>query len=76
MVRDERQREAHSGFFMEIITLTCYNIWTIRNDAIFGGILVWYLRCLEIFRRSFGELLWRVKKKYFPAIELWLEQVV
>jgi hypothetical protein len=32
--------------------------------------------CIEIFRLHFKQLLWRAKKKYFPAIELWLEQLV
>jgi hypothetical protein len=33
-------------------------------------------RCLDIFKRVFGQLLWRAKKKYFPLIESWLEQIV
>lgn len=31
---------------------------------------------LEIFKSNFRQLLWRDKKKYFLAIDSWLEQVV
>jgi hypothetical protein len=34
------------------------------------------MRRFEIFKSIFGQLLWRAKRKYFPAIESWLEQVV
>jgi hypothetical protein len=63
-------------FFMEVIILLCWSIWTIRNDFIFRGIEVDCLRCLQLFRVFFGQLLWRAKKKYFPDIELWLELAV
>ena len=62
------------NFFMEIIIIMCWTIWTVRNDVIFRGIPPSSLRGLEIFRNIFKQLLWRTKKKYFPAIELWLEQ--
>jgi hypothetical protein len=64
------------SFFMEIIIVMCWSIWTIRNDAIFRGIPASSMRWLEIFESIFGLLLWRANKKYFPAIESWLEQVV
>lgn len=61
------------SFFMEVIIIMCWSIWTIRNDVIFRGMPACVQRYLDIFRRTFGFLLWRAKKKYFPAIELWLE---
>jgi len=54
------------NFFMEIIIIMCWSIWTVRNDAIFTGIPPSSLRGLEIFRNIFKQ----------PPIELWLEQVV
>ena len=63
-------------FFMEIIIVMSWSIWAIRNDVILRGIPASSLRCSQIFKHTFGLLLWRVKKKYFPSIELWLEQVV
>lgn len=65
-----------SRFFMEIIIIMCWSIWTIKNDTIFRGIPVSSLGGLEIFKSIFRQLLWRAKKKYFPAIESWLEQLV
>lgn len=68
--------QLNCSFYMEIIILLCWSIWTVRNDLIFRGIPSCCLRGLEIFKLFFKQLLWRAKKKYFPAIELWLEQVV
>jgi hypothetical protein len=63
-------------FFIEIIIIMSWCIWSIRNDAIFRSIGESSQRCLEMFRSVFGLLLWRAKKKYFPQIEIWLEQLV
>lgn len=63
-------------FFMEIIIIMCWSIWTVRNDFIFRNIPAGCIRCVEIFKRIFKLLLWRAKKKYFPDIELWLEHSV
>lgn len=64
------------AFFMEIIILMCWSIWAVRNDVIFKGLEVSALRCLFIFKNLFKLLLWRAKQAYFPAINLWLEQVM
>jgi hypothetical protein len=64
------------AFFMEVIIVMSWSIWTLRNDVIFRGIPASTLRGAEIFKDIFGLLLWRAKKKYFPAISSWLEQVV
>ena len=59
-------------FFMEMIVIMSWSIWTIRNDAVFRGVEENSQRCLDIFKKVFGLLLWRVKK-YFPLIESWIE---
>jgi hypothetical protein len=64
------------AFFMEVIIVMSWSIWTLRNNVIFRGIPASTLRGAEIFKDIFGLLLWRAKKKYFPAISSWLEQVV
>jgi hypothetical protein len=64
------------SFFTEIIIIMSWSIWAIRNDVIFRGIPVSSMRCLDEFKSTFGMLLRRTKKKYFPAIESWIEQVV
>jgi hypothetical protein len=48
----------------------------LRTDEISTQQAVDCFSCIEIFRLHFKQLLWRAKKKYFPAIELWLEQLV
>jgi hypothetical protein len=63
-------------FFMEILIIMSWSTWTIRNDAIFRGIQKSSQKCLEVFKQVFGLLLWCTKRKYFPAIELWLEHIV
>jgi hypothetical protein len=67
--------QIHRKFLMEVIIIMYWDIWTVRNDTIFRGILVSSLRCLEIFKSTFRQLIWRAKK-YFPTIESWLEQIV
>ncbi|OQU84613.1 hypothetical protein SORBI_3004G087750 [Sorghum bicolor] len=64
------------SFFMEVIILLCRSIWISRNDVIFRGISVNCFSCIKIFRYHVKQLLWKVKKKYFPRIESWLEQLV
>ena len=61
---------------MEIIIIMCWCIWGLRNDFIFRGIQVNSLRGLTGFKEIFRQLLWRAKKKYFPAIELWIDHLV
>jgi len=63
-------------FFMEVIILMCWSIWIVRNDLIFRGIPPDCLRCLHLFIGFFEQLLWRARRKYFPSIEQWLDQVV
>jgi len=63
--------QINTSFFMEIIIIICWSIRTVRNDIIFGGIPTSSMRCLEIFKSIFRQLLWRAKK-YFPTIESWL----
>jgi hypothetical protein len=60
---------------MEIIIIMCWCIWIIRNHTIFRGIPTRCLRGLDLFKLIFRELLWRAKK-YFLAIESWLEHAV
>lgn len=73
---EDFRRQLNVSFFMEVIIVMSWSIWTIRNDAIFRGIPPSTFRCSEIFRFTFSHLLWRAKKKYFPAIEVWLQQVM
>ena len=73
---DQFNQQLNMPFFMEIIIVMSWSIWAIRNDVILRGIPASSLRCSQIFKHTFSLLQWRAKKKYFPSIELWLEQVV
>jgi len=75
-VFEDFKRQLVVPFFMEIIIIMSWSIWTLRNDVIFRGIPASSLRGLEIFKDNFGKLLWRAKKKYFPFIEAWLQQLL
>jgi hypothetical protein len=63
-------------FFMEIIVIMCWSIWSARNDAVFRGVQPSCLRSLEFFKSTFRQFLWRARKFYFPAFELRLEHLV
>jgi hypothetical protein len=63
-------------FFMEIIIIMCWSIWTVRNNLIFRGDEASTQQCKHIFRSIFDLVTLRAKKKYFPQISLWLEQLV
>jgi hypothetical protein len=67
------KEQINKKFFMEIIIIMCWCIWSARNDMIIRGIRPSCLRSLELFKGVFKLLLWRVKRKYFPSIKLWIE---
>jgi hypothetical protein len=73
---EDFRRQLGVPFFMEIIIIMGWSIWTLRNDVIFKGIPASSLRGMEIFKFNFRQLLWRAKKKYFPHIVSWPEQFV
>jgi hypothetical protein len=66
-------QQLNVAFYMEIIIIMCWSIWISRNDLIFRGRQVDCFYCLDFFKQHFRLLLWRAKKKFFPAIEQWLE---
>ena len=73
---EEIRQQLNVKFFMEIVIISCWSMWSIRNDLIFRQIPPSLFRCLSIFKDTFGLLLLRAKRRYFPQIELWLEQLV
>ena len=62
-------------FYMEIIVLMCWSIWTQRNNWLFNGIDPTVDNCKDYFKTEFAMLLHRAKPTYFPAIEVWLNVV-
>jgi hypothetical protein len=67
--------QLNAPFFMEIVIIMCWSIWTVRNNWIFRGEEASTQQCKHIFISIFG-LVRLCAKKYFPQISLWLEQLV
>ena len=75
-ILDSFRRQLNVQFFMEIIILLCWSIWMSRNNLIFRNEEATKDKCKAIFRNLFGLVILRAKKKYFPEISLWLEQLL
>ncbi|TVU40431.1 hypothetical protein EJB05_13896, partial [Eragrostis curvula] len=69
------KRSLNVPFHMEIVTLMSWCIWTSRNDWLFSDIDPTVEDCKRKFVREFKLLLHRAKKKYFPQIEEWLQNL-
>jgi len=69
------KRSLHVSFYMEVIILMSWNIWTQRNNWLFNEVYPSVQRCKNNFKKDFSMLIHRAKKKYFPRIELWLQQI-
>lgn len=63
-------------FFMEIIILMCWVIWICRNNLIFNNSVPTVQSCKAIFKLEFSSMLWHAKRKYFPQIEEWIQNLV
>jgi hypothetical protein len=59
-------------FFMEIIILMAWSIWTTRNDWIFSELDPSVERCRDKFIREFSLLLLRTKPTSITALQSWL----
>jgi hypothetical protein len=55
-------------FFMELIMLTSWSIWTIRNDFIFKGIPPSLYRCRHKFKKELSLLMHKAKKKSYIGL--------
>jgi hypothetical protein len=69
------RRQLGVPFFMEIIILMTWGIWTARNYWIFNDIDPSVHRCKEKFISEFSLLKYRVKPDYFQAMEAWLNSL-
>jgi hypothetical protein len=63
-------------FFMEIIVILSWSIWTVRNNLIFNGVAASAENCRTLYKSTFGLVIHHAKKKYFPAIEEWLDHLL
>lgn len=53
-------------FFMKIIILMCWSIWSVRNDVIFRGLRASSLHCLDIFKNFLATLV-ESQEKLLPC---------
>jgi hypothetical protein len=75
-VLEDFKSQLNLPFFMEIVIIMCWSIWKVRNDLIFRGEAVSLEKCKAVFKKCFGLVILRAKKRYLPTISLWLELLV
>jgi hypothetical protein len=59
-------------FFMEIIMLISWSLWTIRNDFIFKGITPSLYRCKYKFKEEMALLVHKAKRKSYVGLKAWV----
>jgi hypothetical protein len=69
-------RQIAASFFMEVITLMSWSIWTSRNNISFKNEAFSIQGTKQCFIREFALVIHRAKRKYFPYIVQWLEAQV
>jgi hypothetical protein len=70
------RRQLQIPFFMEIIILMSWTIWQMRNGLIFNNKPPSLLEAKRAFKTEFALLLHRAKRRYFPEIDQWLNNLV
>jgi hypothetical protein len=69
---EEDQGKSAVSFFMEIIILMSWSIWTTRNDWLFNGKDPTVEDCLSKFRREFLPRLHRAQQNTLMAMDDWI----
>jgi hypothetical protein len=59
-------------FFMEIIMLISWSIWTIRNESIFKGVAPNLYRCKFKFKEELALLIHKAKRKSYSGLKAWV----
>jgi hypothetical protein len=67
------RRKLQVPFFMEIIILMSWSIWTVRNDWIFNNLDPSIQRCKDKFVHEFKLLLHRVRPDRAALMNVWLQ---
>jgi hypothetical protein len=67
------RRKLQVSFFMEIIILMSWSIWTVRNDWIFNNLDPSIQRCKDKFVHEFKLLLHRVRPDKAALMNVWLQ---
>ncbi|XP_039853858.1 uncharacterized protein LOC120712204 isoform X1 [Panicum virgatum] len=72
-VLEDLRRQIAEPFFMEVITLMSWSIWTAQNNFIFKNEAFSIQGTKNAFIKEFALVIQRAKKKYFPNIVQWLQ---
>lgn len=62
-------------FFMEIIIIMSWSIWTTRNDWMFREVDPTMQNCKRKFVEDFSLLKYRMKDDHLQAMETWLQNI-
>nr|TKW29308.1 hypothetical protein SEVIR_3G387100v2 [Setaria viridis] len=63
-------------FFMEIIILMSWSIWTTRNDWLFDNMDLSVETCRRKFISEFSLVMLRAKPSSVPAMSAWIESLI
>ena len=75
-ILEHLRRQIAEPFFMEVIILMSWSIWTSQNNFIFKNETFSDQKTKEIFIREFAMVIHRAKSMYFPNILQWLESLI
>jgi hypothetical protein len=68
--------QVNQNFFMMLVILMCWAIWTTRNDRIFKGIPPNVTRAKAVFALELKILTLRVKTKHTVEFDLWIQNLL
>jgi hypothetical protein len=75
-IKESIQSQLPAPFFMDVIIIMCWAIWSSRNDKIFKGFDNSIRCCKEIFKKEFVQVILKVKIDMKPMLTTWLQAYV
>lgn len=67
------KKSLFASFFMEVIGISCWNIWSSRNDLIFNNVPINLNRWKSNFREEFTRHVHTVKNADEPSWQSWIQ---
>jgi len=68
--------QSHPVFFMAVIILMCWAIWTARNDVIFKRTPASFLSVKALFLKELKLLSLRAKTRFSETFDLWIQNLL
>jgi hypothetical protein len=75
LLLDHARRSFGHPFFMEVLIMSCWHIWLIRNAAIFHGDRPTFARWKASFVHDMVLLQHRIKVKHRPSLLAWISSL-